>query len=238
MALALAFPARASTPSPVVVELFTSQGCASCPPADAYLGDLARRRDLIVLSFHVDYWDYMGWKDPFASAQATTRQRRYARALNQSYVYTPQIVVDGRGQSVGTERGAVERLIAEARTHRTPKIPVAFSRDAKGRLQVTVSSARSHQRAAVWVVLFDRARTTRIKRGENKGRELTAFNVVRSIRRLATWEGAEMTIPIDVPDDPMDGRDGCVVIVQSEAMGPILGAAYVPLTGPGNGPKN
>ena len=119
-----------TTASPVVVELYTSQGCSSCPPADAFLGDLATHRDLLVLALHVDYWDYIGWKDPFASSMNTQRQRAYARALRLHMVYTPQMIVDGEVDAVGSDRGKVETLIKAARDR--PKLPISFMRDSSG----------------------------------------------------------------------------------------------------------
>src|SRR6516164_10851500 len=110
--LGAALPALAETP--VVVELFTSQGCSSCPPADAYLGELAARKDVIPLAFHVDYWNYIGWADPFATKQMTQRQRDYQRALNQRYVYTPEMVVNGEAHEVGSDRHGIDRLIEAA----------------------------------------------------------------------------------------------------------------------------
>src|SRR5690242_14224748 len=115
-------PAEAGAGSPVVVELFTSQGCSSCPPADAYLAELAARRDVLALSIHVDYWNYIGWTDPFASREATQRQKEYARNLGQKYVYTPEIVVDGAAHEVGSDREGCERLIAAAKA-RKPAAP-------------------------------------------------------------------------------------------------------------------
>ena len=112
---------QAETRQPVVVELYTSQGCSSCPPADAFLGELARQDDVIALSLHVDYWDDMGWKDTFASPNTTARQRAYKQVLNSRYVYTPQIVVDGRGHAVGSRRAEVRALIAEARARAKPR---------------------------------------------------------------------------------------------------------------------
>src|SRR5437868_14761375 len=115
-ALLAAAPAVAGeTTRPIVVELFTSQGCSSCPPADALLGELARRDDVLPLAFHVDYWDRLGWKDPFSSAAATARQRTYARQLDAANVYTPQMVVDGRIDVVGSYRDQVLRAIDRAR---------------------------------------------------------------------------------------------------------------------------
>ncbi len=229
LVLALSPRAEAVESQPIVVELYTSQGCSTCPPADAYLGELVRREDVIALSFHVNYWDYIGWKDPFASAESTGRQRAYARALRQSYVYTPQMIIDGRVHEVGTKRAAVERRLDGLRAGQKSKLAVRFSRNDEGGLSVTIPSANRHQRAAVWMALFDRSHTTEIKRGENRGRTLTYYNVVRRISRIGTWEGAEITIPISLPAAEMGARDGCVVIVQSESLGPILGAALMPL---------
>ncbi|MBT5374998.1 MAG: DUF1223 domain-containing protein, partial [Rhodospirillaceae bacterium] len=101
---------RAESPAPVVVELFTSQGCSSCPPADAFLNDLSRRDDVIALSLHVDYWDYIGWEDPFATPESTNRQRRYAPVLAARSIYTPQMVIDGAAHEVGSKRKAITRL--------------------------------------------------------------------------------------------------------------------------------
>ena len=112
--------ARAPAEGPWAIELFTSQGCSSCPPADAYLGNLAKRPDIVALSFHVDYWDYIGWKDPFATRATTERQRAYARVLKQRYVYTPEMVVDGIGHDTGRERGPIEALLGDAQATLAP----------------------------------------------------------------------------------------------------------------------
>lgn len=221
--------AQAAGGEPLVVELYTSQGCSSCPPADVYLGELVRRDDVIALSFHVTYWDYIGWKDPFASPESTDRQRAYAKAMGQPYVYTPQMVIDGRAHEVGSKRSAVERRLEAVKSDRGDRLDVHFSRDENGQLSVTVPAAAGRRRAAVWMVLFDKSHTTKIRRGENRGRSLTYYNVVRRVTRIGTWEGAEKTIPITVSADEMAARDGCVIIVQEEALGPILGAALVPL---------
>src|SRR3954462_5977952 len=110
-------PSLADKSGPWAIELFTSQGCSSCPPADAYLGLLAKRPDIVALSFHVDYWDYIGWKDAFATRATTERQRNYARVLMQRYVYTPEMVVEGIGHDTGRERSGIERLLAQAQRH-------------------------------------------------------------------------------------------------------------------------
>src|SRR5277367_5521376 len=116
LALMLSSVAQAGETRPVVVELFTSQGCNSCPPADAYLGELAKRPDVLALSLHVDYWDYIGWRDPFAQHAFTLRQRDYSHALSERYVYTPQMVINGQLQGVGSQRGDIERLITDRKS--------------------------------------------------------------------------------------------------------------------------
>jgi len=217
---------------PVVVELYTSQGCNSCPPADAYLGKLAKRENIIALSFHVTYWDYLGWKDPFALKAATMRQRAFSRFFRRGFVYTPQMVIDGQSEVVGSRRSSVDRAIRKA-TQRTDKIAVHFRKDAAGRLHAVLPTRRASgaaERASIWLALFDRSRTTDIRRGENGGRKLTYHNVVRSLTRLGKWDGEAMRIAVPVPAAGSDGgRDGCVILVQSDQTGRILGAALMPL---------
>src|SRR5882672_7022652 len=126
--------ARSTSEGPWAVEFFTSQGCNSCPPADAYLGSLARRPDIVALSFHVDYWDYIGWKDAFATRATTDRQRAYARVLKQRYVYTPEMVVEGVGHDTGRERDGIERLLADAQRRSTKRATPELSRSSGGAL--------------------------------------------------------------------------------------------------------
>ncbi len=214
---------------PVLVELFTSQGCASCPPADAVLGRLAGREDVIALSFHVDYWDYIGWKDPFARRESTARQRAYARAFGKRLLFTPQVVVDGRAAGSADDPAEIDRLLDGAQRQRRGRLQVSFTRQKDGGLSVTVPAGGSHAIAAVWMVLVDRSHTTAVTGGDNSGRTLVNHNVVREVRRIGTWSGQKMTIPLPVPSAGLDQRDGCVIIVQAENMGTILGAAIEPL---------
>jgi hypothetical protein len=220
--------ARAGEDAPVVVELFTSQGCNTCPPADAYLGELAQRRDVVALSLHVDYWDYIGWKDTYAMGIATERQRAYASSFGKGFVYTPQIVVDGAAEAVGSHRSTVSDEIDAAR--KVPgRFPVQIVYKGDDRVIVTLPAAPNDgKEATVWLVLYDRSHTTDIKRGENSGKKLTYYNVVREFRRIGTWSGKAATIPVKVEDD---GRDECAVLVQYEGTGRIVGAGKVALTG-------
>jgi len=228
--------AAADGPAPVVVELFTSQGCSSCPPADRLLGELARRPDVLALSFAVDYWDYIGWKDPFASPAHTERQRAYGRTLGRRVVYTPQMVVDGADEAVGSARANVEARIAAAAA-RGGKLILRFAQDESGRNRILIPARTPHIPSAaipatVWLVLYDREHVTAVKRGENAGATLVNHNVVRELRRLGQWTGAATELPFDIA--PGAAGDGCAVIVQAGLTGPILGAAAMPL-GPAGG---
>ena len=151
-------PARASE-RPIVVELFTSEGCSSCPPADALLAELASRPDVLALSFHVDYWDRLGWKDPYSSREATARQNRYATLLDLATVYTPQIVVDGKWQAVGSDRADVEHALDLARRS-LKEIPVTLALG-HGQAQITLGPGGDGVSASVLLIGFDRRHVTR-----------------------------------------------------------------------------
>ncbi len=225
----LQLAAGGASDRPVVVELFTSQGCSSCPPADALLGELAEQPGLLALSFHVDYWDYIGWKDPFASAQYTQRQRDYAASLNLRYVYTPQIVIDGRHDIVGSHRREVTRTIQKAA--KTPaEVKVTLDAENGGRAMLSAGKAPQGG-ATVWLVMFDDSHSTEVARGENRGRELRDSNVVRELRELGTWTGEAMVFPLDMAAARAEGRGGCAVIVQQGRGGPVIGAAVLDLDG-------
>ena len=221
--------ADAAEPDPIVAELYTSQGCNTCPPADTYLGELTQQDGVIALSFHVNYWDYIGWPDPYASEESTGRQYAYARALGRPNVYTPQMIIHGSTHEVGSRRDNIEGIIARARDANRDRVPVSITRDDDGGLAVHLPAAHIGQRAAVWMVLIDDKHSTPIRAGENAGKTLSYHNVVREIRRIGTWEGAALEIPLSITSEAGETRDGCVVIVQPEGLGPILGAAMVRL---------
>jgi hypothetical protein len=203
---------------PIVVELFTSQGCSSCPPADALLAELANRSEVLTLSFHVDYWDRLGWKDPFSSPEATQRQHRYAELLGLATVYTPQIIVDGKWQAVGSDRGEVERALDAARRDGT-EVPVALALD-HGRAQIKLGSGDEGVSGAVLLIGFDRRHVTAVSRGENGGRTLAHVDVVRSVEEVAQFDGraSAIEVPIRSPSDRV------AAIVQAED-GRVLGVA-------------
>ncbi len=223
--LVLASAAFASD-RPTVVELYTSQGCHSCPPADAYLGELAKRDDILALSFHVDYWDYIGWKDVYALPANTPRQRAYAKHLGMRYVYTPQMVVQGMAHATGSDRHSVSGLIEDLEGLK--RLDVAMTSDSKG-LSINVSGGTFDEEARVIAVAFDAQHETDIRRGENAGKKLSYYNVVRDWLDVATWNGKPLKVDVARDQISIGGRDGAAVLVQSKESGRILGAARISL---------
>jgi hypothetical protein len=190
--------AMAAAGNPLVLELFTSQGCSSCPPADRYLGELKRERpDILVLDFHIDYWDGLGWKDPFSLPAATARQQAYDRILG-SEVYTPQLVIGGSRQAVGSDQDAVSAAIAAAFEDRAalPAVPLTLSAQGPS---VTVDVAAGSGSAELWLVGYDDRHTTAIGRGENGGLTETEVDIVRSIRPVAVWSGEALHLKVARP---------------------------------------
>ncbi|HEY9234808.1 MULTISPECIES: DUF1223 domain-containing protein [Phenylobacterium] len=212
-----AAPLAAAAKPPVVVELFTAQGCASCGEANAHLNKLAKREDLLALTFAVDYWDYLGWPDTFARPEFTTRQKAYVERLNLREPYTPQVVVDGRAQAGGLQTEKVEQLIALAQ--KAPRNPpdMAFV----GERRVDVGSGRVPRGGAeVWLVRFDpREHDVVVKKGDNRGQTVAHRNVVRELKRLGAWRGRPTAYRL-----PTAGEDGLVtvVLVQGAGGGRIL----------------
>ena len=213
--------AREGARGPWAIELFTSQGCSSCPPADLQLGKLCRRDDIVALSFHVDYWDYIGWKDRFATRETIERQRAYAHALKQRYVYTPEMVVDGIGHDPGVSAEPIRELLAEARRRSPQRATPELTRAPDGGLTVKLAAFRLDGPADVVLAVYDRRHSTAIGNGENGGRTLENFNVVRHFETLGRWDGtaASWTVPASryKPDQ------GLAVLVQRADQGPMLG---------------
>ncbi len=206
-----------------VVELFTSQGCSSCPPADSFLGDLSERDDILALSMHVDYWDYIGWKDEFALKINSERQRVYGQRFNQRYVYTPQMVIQGAYQTVGSDRSKALGMIAKAQSMR--QVPMSLKRTGKT-LAVTLPKTAVDGEIRVLSVFFDRKHEIDIKRGENSGNKFVYSNVVRRVDTVATWRGEARQLSL--VDDGQAG-EVCAVLLQSAATGKIIGARTIDL---------
>ncbi len=222
IALASAQPlaARADhTPEPVVVELFTSQGCSSCPPADALLESLALREDVIALALHVDYWDYIGWEDMFADPAYTLRQKGYAHAAGARTIYTPQMIVGGMEHLVGVRPEELMELIA--RHQQVPaSVHLSLTR-AGGQLSISAEAAALGRPVVVQLVEYVPSETVTIERGENAGQTLTYANIVSGWTELGTWDG---TAPLSL-SVPAGGDRPAVVILQEQGPGRIVAAA-------------
>jgi hypothetical protein len=218
--------AASTPPIPVtcVLELFTSQGCSSCPPADALLATIARKPDVVAVSFPVDYWDYIGWKDTLANSAYGARQRAYATAHGEEHVYTPQAVVDGLVGVIGSDRGGIEAAISAGKGRDgAVSLPMRLSL-ADGALVIDVAGGDGGP-ADVLALRVVRSKTVHIGRGENAGRVVTYTNVVRAIDKVGLWTGAMATFTL--PESHADD-EGYVVLLQKgtlEKPGPILGAA-------------
>lgn len=221
-------PAFAEPPR-AVVELFTSQGCSSCPPADALLVEYSKRPDIVALSFPVNYWDYLGWKDTLANADFTARQKDYAHARSDRQVFTPQMIVNGKKSCIGSDQAQIENAIQMSLKGRANlPLDVAVS-EQNGTVTVSVTEIAEPVRreASVWVLPVLRSQTVPIERGENKGKTVTYANVVRGLKRIGEWNGgsARFEVPAEAA---RSGGDGYVVLLQTsndDKPSVILGAA-------------
>ncbi len=230
---ALLGPGLALAKPPVVVELYTAQGCVSCIEANAKLAPLAARPDVLALTFSVDYWDYLGWPDTFARPDFTARQKAYVTRLALREPYTPQVVVNGSAQVGGLQTDKIEALItkAEASGRRAPAI--SFS----GQRRVYVGSGlRARAGADVWLVRYDpKEQDVDVRKGDNRGQTVTHVNVVREVTRLGSWRGKPVTFKI--AEAPEDGL-AVAVLVQGAKGGRILGAARLAPVQAKAGPAN
>lgn len=216
-----------------VIELFTSQGCSSCPKADAAFQRLAAEPDVIALSFHVDYWNYLGWKDTMSTPENTRRQYDYAAGLGRSNVYTPQVIVNGRDHMNGSDLPAIRSQVEDlGQARKGLDVPIAIERD-DDCIRISVGSGQGS--AHVSVAYYTPEQQVRIEQGENAGKTITYRNVVTSLETIGMWEGEP--IKLMLPSDVLGkkGRERAVILVQQEgkdgALGPIRGAALIPAAG-------
>src|SRR6202521_2931856 len=218
-----------------VVELFTSQGCSSCPPADKIIGELAKDPSIIALSMPIDYWDYLGWKDTLADARFSARQKAYSKMRGDREVYTPQVVVNGSAHVIGSDRAGIESAIdITEKTDGVMSVPVTMTQSGK---QINVSVAASGKGPAamhgeVWICSVSKAVPIAIGRGENRGREVTYHNVVRNLLKVGDWDGSSGSWTVPLENISRDGVDAAAVYVQDgnrDKPGLMLGAAYTSL---------
>jgi hypothetical protein len=217
-----------------VVELFTSQGCSACPPADKILGELAKDPNVIALSMPIDYWDYLGWKDTLADSRFSARQKAYSHMRGDRDVYTPQVIVNGSAHVIGSDRDSIEGAIKDTgRTDGVMSVPVTMTLSGKQiNVSVAASKAPTATHGEVWICSVSKAVPISIGRGENRGREITYYNVVRNILKVGDWNGNSGSWTVPIENISRDGVDAAVVYVQDgnrEKPGPMLGAAYTQL---------
>lgn len=227
-ATSAATTALAARERPIFVELFTSQGCSSCPPADAFMGELIQRPGIIGVSMNVDYWDYLGWRDTLASAAFTRRQKEYAIRRGDGQVYTPQMVINGRAHAVGSQKQAVlaevDRQLAVPDTY---FVPIEVSSKG-GELHVDVAGGptdRIIQSSTVWVMSVEPKVSVAIRRGENTGRNIDYFNVVRQMTPIGMWKGEAASFNLPRAQIVNKQSSMCVAVLQVDGGGPILGCA-------------
>ncbi len=211
-----------------VVELFTSQGCSSCPKADAMFNELGKRSDVVALAWHVDYWDYIGWPDTFGAAENSDRQRGYAEGWGSARIYTPQMVINGRTGVVGSR----DREVAGAIEAAVLSLPVAVTLKSD-MVEVTIGPQAGGSDAMVWLVTFKDRSQVMIERGENAGKTFDYTQIVTGKQMLGMWDaaaGTHLKLPLSALQ--ADGSNGAAILVQSEKdglPGPILGAASIQL---------
>jgi hypothetical protein len=212
---------------PVVVELFTSQGCSSSPPGDALLGELSAWPGVVALSFHVDYWDYLGWRDTLGSPEGTRRQRDYAARRGDGHVYTPQMVINGSEQMVGSDRAGLLAAVARHAARAASDFIAVSLASGMREISIEVAAAPSEalrQEATIWVATLVPRAVVVIARGENAGRTISYTNVVHKFMPAGVWHGQHMQLSLPKPAIMAAGTF-CVALLQAGGTGPILGAS-------------
>ena len=235
VALAFAGDSHAGAPKashPVVIELFTSQGCSDCPAADRIVSELAKRTDVLALSLPITYWDMLGWKDTFATEANTYRQKSYAKTMNRSGIYTPQIIVDGKLDVVGNQRERVMAAIAARHAQIATETPINLALGiASNRVEIAIpAAARTKEKtlATIWVMRTLSNATVNVQQGENKNHKLNYANLVRELHRAGEWTGEAMKIDLPIATGKSK-HDGVAVVLQSQDYGQILAAAMIKL---------
>jgi len=222
--------AQTSSSQPAVLELYTSQGCSSCPPADRLLQSYTQRKDIVALTFNVDYWDYLGWKDTLAKRAYSDRQRAYAQARGDGEIYTPQIVINGRAHAVGSRAQQIETAIMQT-TSSNPdrRVPLRVEiRNGKLSIQVGSNDApKPTKPATIWLAAVKNKVTVPVQNGENRGRTLSYYNVVHRLTAIGMWSGSTKVIEL-MDEDVLQGKaDTCAILVQYGKGGPIVAAQWM-----------
>ncbi len=225
LALAAPFVIKSAVAAtvPVLVELFTSQGCSSCPPADRLAAELKSQPGVTVVSFNVDYWDYLGWRDTLAKPEYTQRQMDYAHARGDNDVYTPQMVINGEAHAVGSNQAVVERAIASAQ-RKASNLPLQLSATDK-ELIVDLAKGEAGGEVTLWLMAIAPSVTVKIERGENTGQSITYHNVVRKLVPAGMWDGSAATLKLPRKAIMTPDCTSCTAVLQQGKVGPVLAMA-------------
>ncbi len=215
-----------------VVELFTSQGCSSCPPADKVMADYAMGEEVLALSWHVDYWNYLGWKDTFSEARFSERQHRYAKGMRDGQVYTPQAIVNGRDHTVGSKRGKIQGLIEDfARSGKKLSVDIDVKLTG-GQLKIRVDAPTAKKNdPTLYMIYFNKSESVDITRGENRGKTIVYYNIVRDIQMLGMLNEGMISVDLPLAEVKREGYDSCAILLQEMnaegSPGAIIGATVV-----------
>jgi hypothetical protein len=219
---------KADTVRPAIVELFTSQGCSSCPPADAFMEEVRAMKDVVALTYNVDYWDYRGWRDTLAAPENSKRQYKYAKARGDMDVYTPQMIIDGISHVVGSQKTAVIAAIRNALSSLPPMwVPVTITaNDAEFRITVDEAPPDTPApTASLWFVSVAPRMPVEIEKGENAGQRIVYLNVVRKLVPVGMWHGERMTLALPKDSVMTEESTSCVALLQMKPLGRMLGCA-------------
>jgi len=210
-----------------VLELYTSQGCAYCPPADRLLGQLSRKPGLMTLSFNVDYWDYLGWRDTLGRAAFSERQRDYARQRGNGRVYTPQMIIDGHAHVLGSDATAIKKILASLEPTGGPDIDIQLTDEGSAKLTIGAGASAPPKPADIFMATVVPRIKVRIETGENRGRSITYHNVVRDLVPIGVWDGSRQQLKLDPRMILKGDIEACAVIIQEQGPGRILAAAWL-----------
>lgn len=226
--------ANANGQNLVVVELFTSQGCNSCPPADAVLADFSTQENVLALSYSIDYWDYLGWKDTLGQPECTARQKKYNATMGKSGVYTPQMIIQGSQDLIGSQGGLADEMVKRARQNITELQPAGFAMSFEYmdemidlKINASANDGKVEKAATIWIIGYDFEETVTIDSGELKGQTRKYHNVVKSIKRIGSWMGEEIKLTLSKQDLGDAEYDAYAVLLQHDEIGPIIAAARI-----------
>lgn len=216
----------------VVVELFTSQGCSSCPPADDVLAEFSEQDNVLALSYSVDYWNYLGWKDTLAMTDCTVRQQKYNISLGKNGIYTPQMIIQGNHDLIGSRRSLARQTVTQTRMNMQPRQRPEISFDPSGNMiNLTISPGADSPvtTATIWIIGYDYEKTVTITKGELSGQVRKYHNVVQAIKRIGSWTGGDTRLTLSRQDIGERDYDGYALLLQASETGPIIAAAKLSL---------